>query len=424
MAPSGHTSEKRTVHSKITKKFKTESGQLVFHHGHGGEVQATDGTTYLDFVMGYGPVVLGHNTTSFTRAVAESLTNGVMMPGYTSFHEEYLDRLLADQPGRRGAFFKTASEAVTAALRLAAIETERRGVIRCGFIGWHDAQIADSLKWHDPLASPLRYKQKYTENMRGVGDSEPVLNWHDLSLETLEELIDTHRSTVGCLVIDAYQASMTTPELMRRAVDLARNAGLLTVFDETKTGGRISRLGYAADHGIDTDLIVIGKALANGAPLSMLVGSTEHLATAEKSRLSGTFSKEMLAVYAALATLDELETPRGEFADGWAELGAVGSQVASCIAAAAREAGAETLVSAQPVMGGAMFELTYAERLLGDRASRDALLDSFTDAGILLLEGHPSFVCGAHRDNDWDELTRRSAKAFTQWLTTTGGIGK
>lgn len=104
MAPSGHTSEKRTVHSKITKKFKTESGQLVFHHGHGGEVQATDGTTYLDFVMGYGPVVLGHNTTSFTRAVAESLTNGVMMPGYTSFHEEYLDRLLADQPGRRGAF--------------------------------------------------------------------------------------------------------------------------------------------------------------------------------------------------------------------------------------------------------------------------------------------------------------------------------
>ncbi|GAA2362912.1 glutamate-1-semialdehyde 2,1-aminomutase [Saccharopolyspora halophila] len=410
--------ENRTIHSKITKKFKTEDGQIVFQRGQGGEVQASDGTTYLDFVMGYGPVILGHGTESFTQSVAKSLLNGVMMPGYTSFHEEYLDRLLIGQPDRRGAFFKTASEAVTAALRLAAIETGRRGVIRCGFIGWHDAQIADSLKWHDPLASPLRYKQKYTANMRGVGDKEPALNWHDLSLETLEELIGAHRSTVGCLVIDAYQASMTTPELMRSAVDLARDAGVLTVFDETKTGGRISRLGYAADHGIDADLIVIGKALANGAPLSMLVGSTEHLATAEKSRLSGTFSKEMLAVYAALATLDDLETPRADYADGWAELGVIGTRVASSIAAAAEQTGAAPLVSAQPVMGGAMFELTYAEQLLGDRTRRDALLDSFTDAGILLLEGHPSFVCSAHRDTDWDELTRRSAKAFTQWLTT------
>ncbi|WP_317495442.1 aminotransferase class III-fold pyridoxal phosphate-dependent enzyme [Haloechinothrix sp. LS1_15] len=418
-SPNDVTSQ-RTVHSKITKKFRDDSGQIVFRSGQGGKVYACDGSTYIDFVMGYGPVVLGHDMRSFTEAVSRSLTNGVMLPGYTSFHEDYLERLLAGTPGRRGAFFKTASEAVTAALRLAAIETGRRGVIRCGFIGWHDAQIANSLKWHDPLASPLRYKHKYTSYMRGVGADEPVVNWHDLRPETLEGLIAEHRSTVGCLVIDAYQAALCGPEVMRRAVEVARNAGLLTVFDETKTGGRISRLGYAADHGIDVDLIVIGKALANGAPLSILVGSREHLATAERSRLSGTFSKEMIAIYAALATLDELETPRAEYPDGWAELGAIGTRVAACIAGAAAEAGCSSLVSAEPVMGGGMFELTYAEWLLADRERRDALLDAFTGAGVLLLEGHPSFVCLAHRELDWNELTQRSIDAFSEWLTRTG----
>ncbi len=412
--------DQRTVHSRITKKFKTDDGQLIFSGGRGGEVTTVDGSTYIDFVMGYGPVILGHNIPAFTEAVCGYLSNGVMMPGYTSFHEEYLNRLLATQPERQGAFFKTASEAVTAALRLAAMETGRRGVIRCGFIGWHDAQIAHSLKWHDPLNSPLRYKRKYTDGMRGVGPDEPVINWPDLSITTLECLIEEHQATAGCLVVDAYQASMTSPEEIRQAVELCRNSGLVTVFDETKTGGRISRLGYADEHSIDADLVVIGKALANGAPLSILVGPAERLKLAEQARLSGTFSKEMVAVYAALATMDILEASTEQAGNGWAELGAIGVRVASSISDAAASVGADQLVSARPVMGGGMFELTYAEELLGDRTKRDALLDSFTRMGILLLEGHPSFVCLAHSEIMWDHFSERAAKAFQHWLSNTG----
>lgn len=392
----------------------------MFTGGKGGEVRDAVDKTYLDFVMGYGPVILGHAVENFNDRLRDYLSNGVMMPGYTVFHEEYLERLLAECPGDRGAFFKTASEAVTAAFRLAAMETGKLGIIRSGYVGWHDSQVANSLKWHEPLHSPLRERLRYIDGMRGVGRDEPVVNWVDLRLDSLAFLLEQHRDLLGCFVIDAYLASHTTPEILREAIAMCHSAGLLTVFDETKTGGRISRLGYAHASGIGADLLVIGKALANGAPLSVLVGDAELLAHAERARLSGTFSKEMVAIYAALATMDIMEISVRHSADGWEEVGRVGTQVAAVMTEAAKDAGVASLVWAQPVLGGGMFELVYSDEVLGNREQRAALLDAFTDVGILLLEGHPSFICLAHGDIGWDTFKDQVGQAFEQWVARTG----
>lgn len=410
---------RRIAHSKITSKFRSSYGQILFTGGEGGEVRDTEDKTYLDFVMGYGPVILGHAVEDFNDRLRNYLSNGVMMPGYTVFHEEYLNRLLAERPGDRGAFFKTASEAVTAAFRLAAMETGKLGIIRSGYVGWHDSQVANSLKWHEPLHSPLREKLRYTDGMRGVGCDEPAVNWVDLRLDSLAFLLEQHRGLLGCFVIDAYLASYTTPGILREAITMCHSAGLLTVFDETKTGGRISRLGYAHDSGIGADLLVIGKALANGAPLSVLVGDAELLTHAERARLSGTFSKEMVAVYAALATMDIMEMPVRHSTNGWAEVGRVGTHVAAVITEAAKDAGVESLVWAQPVLGGGMFELVYSDEVLGSRDQRAALLDAFTAVGILLLEGHPSFICLAHGDIAWDSFKDKVHQAFEQWIAKT-----
>lgn len=411
---------RRIAHSKITNKFRSQDGQLLFTGGRGGRVFDVAGRSYLDFVMGYGPVILGHAVEEFNDKLCGYLANGIMMPGYTVFHEEYLDRLLAERPGNRGAFFKTASEAVTAAFRLAAMETGKLGIIRSGYVGWHDSQIANSLKWHEPLHSPLRERLRYTEGMRGVGPDEPVLNWVDLRLDSLASLLERHRERLGCFVIDAYLASYTTPENLRAAIVMCRAAGLLTVFDETKTGGRISRLGYAHDFGIEADVLVIGKALANGAPLSVLTGAAELLVHAERARLSGTFSKEMTAVYAALATMDIMENPTSRSPDGWAAVGLVGTKVAAVITEAAKDVGVASLVWAQPVLGGGMFELVYSDEVIGNREQRSALLNAFTEMGVLLLEGHPSFSCLAHEGISWDELKDHACRAFERWVSKTG----
>lgn len=411
----------RIAHSKITKKFRSSSGQMLFTKGSGGMVWDIEDTDYFDFVMGYGPVVIGHSAPEFNIKLAGYLDNGIMMPSYSVFHDQFLDRLLADRPGDRGAFFKTGSEAVAAAFRLAAMETGRLGIIRSGYVGWHDAQIANSLKWHEPLHSPMRDRLRYTTGMRGIGADEPALNWVDLRLDSLRLLLDDYGDRLGCFVFDAYLASFTTADVLAEAVRLCRAAGLLTVFDETKTGGRVSPMGYAHDHGIATDLIVLGKCLANGLPISLLVGSQDLLLHAEQARLSGTFSKEMVTAYGALTTRDILEQPIGESADGWAELRTIGARVADTMNAAARDAGVADEVSVATVLGGAMFELVYSPDLLGDKDRREALLNAFTANGILLLEGHPSFVCLAHRETDWSRLQERSAAAFRAWSVEARG---
>ncbi|RZM35579.1 MAG: aminotransferase class III-fold pyridoxal phosphate-dependent enzyme [Sphingomonas sp.] len=405
----------RLAHSKITKKFRTDDRQLLFSRGEGGMVWDALGRSYLDFVMGYGPVIIGHADKEYNARICEQLGHGMMMPGYSEFHERYLDHMLRDRPGDRGAFFKTASEAVTAALRLAAMENGRLGVIRTGYVGWHDSQVANSLKWHEPQHSPFREQLRYTQAMRGVGAEEPALNWVDLRLESLGALLDQHRGRLGCFIFDAYLADRTSAALLSEALAMCRDAGLLTVFDETKTGGRISPLGYAHDHALAADMIVLGKALANGAPISVLVGNRELMAHAEQARLSGTFSKEMVTVYAAKATTDILERPIGESASGWEELGRIGTAIAATFTAAATECGVADAVRAEPVLGGGMFELVYGDAVLGSKQARSALLQAFSGEGILLLEGHPSFVCLAHRAIDHDDLRGRVACAFESW---------
>lgn len=147
------TVTQRVVQSRITVKIASGDRALVFARGRGPYVWDGDERKYIDLVCGYGPVIVGHAVEAFNERLSDYLANGLMMPGYTRFHEEYLVRLLASRPNDRGAFFKTASEAVTAAFRLAAIRTGRAGIVRSGFVGWHDAQIART--W-PPMSCPGR----------------------------------------------------------------------------------------------------------------------------------------------------------------------------------------------------------------------------------------------------------------------------
>ena len=178
----------RLAHSKITKKFRTDDRQLLFSRGEGGTVWDALGRSYLDFVMGYGPVIIGH-AKEYNAQICEQLGHGMMMPGYSEFHERYLDHMLRDRPGDRGAFFKTASEAVTAALRLAAMENGRLGVIRTGYVGWHDSRVANSLKWHEPQHSPFREQLRYTQ---AGGDGPPGDQRADRTPRRADAGIDQH----------------------------------------------------------------------------------------------------------------------------------------------------------------------------------------------------------------------------------------
>lgn len=216
-------------------------------------------------------------------------------------------------------------------------------------------------------------------------------------------------------MVDAYQAALCPPGRLDKAVDLCRRAGVPVVLDETKTAGRVAPLGALRDLHALADYIVCGKAVANGVALSLLVGPADMPEVFGAARVSGTFSKDLMSVYAAVAT-------REVFAEqgGYPRLAGIGAMVVDTVNDAAAEAGVAHVLSARTVLGGSLWELDWAEHVLGRHTAREAVRHHLADAGVLVLQGHPSFVMLAHGDLDFDALHRAVAGGLRGWWAQHG----
>jgi glutamate-1-semialdehyde 2,1-aminomutase len=399
------------AHRSVATFWRSDGERIVFARGRGHRVWDDRGREYIDLVNGYGPVVIGHSDPEFLASVGDLLADGLHFPSYSYWHRHYVEEVYGEE-WRAGAaaFFKSSSEAVTAALRLAARQTGRLGVVRCGYTGWHDVQLAGSVAWHEPLSSPLRHTRREAEWFRGVSRNEAVFNWVDLEAGSLQKLLAEHGDVIGSVVVDAYQDCLTSTGVLAQVVDLCRDAGIASIVDETKTAGRVSPKGLCFERGHRPDYLVTGKAIANGAPLSVLLVSAYDRPTFEAARVGGTHSKELFGVAAGLATHRIMRVR-----DGFVKLGNAGVDVCRALNEAAEQTGTSSALVAVPRFGGSMFDLIFDPRLQGDRQLRSTLQVAFADAGILLLVGHPSFVALAHDGIPLDELTGRANRALTAW---------
>ena len=383
------------------------ANELRFSHGSGGIVYSENGEKYYDFILGFGPVVLGHSDPEFNRDVATFLTNGIHFPSYSLFHEE-LSEIIEKHGWRAVSFFKTSSESVTAAIRIAMHATRRKELIRCGFLGWHDAEIAFTGSWHEPPDSELRKQLRFTENFRGVTGNERVWNWVDFKLDELEDLL--RKQNIAAFIIDAYQLYFTNTIIIEKAFDLCKTYGVITILDETKTSGRITFMGIGEELGLKPDLLVLGKAVANGAPLSILCGKNELSEYARAARITGTFSKEALSVYCALSTKKIMDER-----NGYKHLKQTGNRIVDLFNDAAVETRTIDHAYFKPVFGGGMFNLEFSPEIDKNMVLRKQLRLLLASNGILLLQGHPSFICLSHDSIDENDFKERAKKAFHEW---------
>ncbi len=399
------------AHSGLSRRSLALGGEIVFERGSGGMVTDINGKEYVDFILGYGSVIIGHNVKSYHDRLQVYAQNGLLLPGYTSWHNLLISRLLNEHAKDYSvAFFKTASESVTAAARLATKLSFRKGIIRCGFIGWHDVQLGRSVRWHEPLESPLRYKLRFVDSYRGITGDEAVFNWTSLDLDELKSMIDSEVGRIGCIIIDTYQMRFADAAVLKEAIDFCRQNDIYVVADETKISGRVTGLGFAREYGWDVDFVIIGKALANGAPFSLLLGRPHLMAVSEEVRITGTFSQELGAVYSALATMEEMERR-----NGYAVIRQIGHRVVKEFNSAAEKSGIRHLLQAETLFNGEMFEVVFSKKMLDDWSVRQALCSALAERGILLLQGHPSYVCLEHQILNFDMLSQRFEQGLTEW---------
>ncbi|WP_031068176.1 aspartate aminotransferase family protein [Streptomyces sp. NRRL WC-3742] len=285
---------------------------LFVREAHGAHVWDLDGDRYTDYVMAWGPLVLGHGDPRVVSAVADVLTR--MQVVGTGHALEYLaaEAVLEAVPhGERLLWSNTGTEAVQVALRLARAATGRRRVLKFAksYHGWHDTVYAGmSEDDGDRPAAPGGPGQSPS-----VLDDLVVARFNDVPLA--ERLLgEAVERDIAAVLVDPVMSNAgveePAPGFLSTLRTLCDRHGVVLVFDEVIAGFRIARGGAAEKYGVLPDLSVFGKAMAGGFTQSAVVGRAELVDQVTAGVVhAGTFNANPVALAAVEATMRVLADP-------------------------------------------------------------------------------------------------------------------
>jgi glutamate-1-semialdehyde 2,1-aminomutase len=292
--------------SKSRTQFPVGVSPLFAASARGAELIDVDGNRYVDFINALAAVLIGYADERINAAVAEQLERGVTFSLSTELEMEVAERLTALVPcAEQVRFGKNGSDATAAAVRLARACTGREHVATCGYHGWQDWSIGTTTR---DLGVPAAVKM-LSHSFR----------YNDAN--SLADVLDAHRGEFAAVILEPLGAAEPAPGFLEDVAGLTRKAGALLVFDETVTGFRVHIGGAQALYGVTPDLATFGKGMANGFPLSAIVGRREHMRRMEDIFFSTTFGGETLSLTAAKVVLDRLRDE--EIPTRLAELGTV-----------------------------------------------------------------------------------------------------
>ncbi len=251
----------------------------------GCHVTDSSGNDYVDCTMALGSVALGYAEPNVTRTVVDAIAAGHVAGLSSVLEVDVAERLCGVIPcADRVQFLKTGAEAIAAAVRIARTYTARDVVVACGYFGWLDWAADDAAGVPEGTRAALR---------RIAFDN----------ISALEAAVSDAGSSLAAIVIEPVIERLPSVEWITRARELATSAGAVLIFDEIKTGFRLRTGGYQAYADIVPDLAAFGKAMANGYPLSAVVGHRDVMDAARKTWISSTLASEASALAAASAVL-------------------------------------------------------------------------------------------------------------------------
>jgi glutamate-1-semialdehyde 2,1-aminomutase len=302
--------------------------EIVFVKGQGAYIWDADGNRYIDYHAAFAPHFLGHNDPYVTEAVISVLRKGASLygSGTTELEGRLAELICRHIPAVESVqFLNTGSEATYQAIRLARAVTGRDHIIvmQGGYNGWHNdvsCNLMTPLKAIGPRVSPGEYP--YIPISAGIPHEHQKLV-HPINFNDLEsiEYVCKKYSTAALITEPILQnIGIVKPEAgyltgLRR---LADRCGFVLIFDEVKTGFRHGLGGFAKLAGVTPDLVVFGKAMANGYPIAAIGGRKElmdwfvHPDPSKRVLLAGTYNAHPVPTAAAIATLERLLMNDGE----------------------------------------------------------------------------------------------------------------
>ena len=278
--------------SKSVTQFPEGVSPHFIVRGDGSRVWDIDGNEYIDFVNGLAAVTLGYNDPDVTEAVERQLRDGVTFSLAHPLEVGVAERIVEMVPSAEMVRFgKNGSDATTGAIRLARAFTGRDEIALCGYHGWHDWYIGTTTRHLGVPASTRALSHTFAYN----------------DLDSLEAILEERDSLVAAVILEPMNIEYPDDGFLAGVRDLAHEHGALLIFDETITGFRFSTGGAQELFGVYPDLSTFGKGLANGFPVSAVVGRKDVMKLMEDVFYSFTFGGEALSLAAAAAVLDKIK---------------------------------------------------------------------------------------------------------------------
>lgn len=277
--------------SKGPTQFVQGVAPVFLARGRGSHVWDVDGHEYIDYPMALGPLILGYGDPDVTAAVQAQVADGVTFSLAHPLEVEVAERLTEVIPcAEMVRFGKSGSDATAGAVRLARAATGRELIAFCGYHGWQDWHIGATSR-HRGVPEPVRrLTLPFTYN----------------DLPSLERIFADHPRQVAGVIMEPVGVIEPQPGFLEGVRELTRREGALLIFDEIITGFRLSLHGAQGHFNVIPDLACFGKAMANGYPLSAVVGPRALMELFDEVFFSFTFGGEAVALAAARATITEM----------------------------------------------------------------------------------------------------------------------
>jgi glutamate-1-semialdehyde 2,1-aminomutase len=312
---------------------------LFVDRAEGPWIYDVDGNGYIDYVLSWGPMLLGHADPRVVRAIAEQAKKGTSFGAPCGLEEELARLVMRAFPRiEKLRFVSSGTEAAMSALRLARGVTGRDGLIKCEGC-YHGHADSFLVKAGSGVAT------------LGLPDSPGVpadLAKHTITIpfndvDALQAALEANAGRIAVVAVEPVVGNMgCVPPVdgyLQRVRELCTKHGTLLLFDEVMTGFRVALGGAEEFYGVSPDLTTFGKVIGGGLPVGAFGASRDimkHLAPEGPVYQAGTLSGNPLAMAAGIATLTQLVDERR---DDYSGLAARTRRLAEGIAAGARDAG-------------------------------------------------------------------------------------
>ncbi len=400
---------------------------IFMERGRGSRIYDVDGNEYIDWMMAFGALPLGHAHPEVVEAITEAATSGAHFATATPVELEVAEMIQRVVPNaERVRFANTGTEAMIAAIRLARGVTGRPKILKFEghYHGWYDDVLVSS-NVMPPASLGLRSDPVKIPDSSGLNrtslEDTIVVPWNDLA--ALQHAVENHRGQIAAIITEGVMANMgvipPAEGYLQGLQKIAQDNGIVFILDETVTGFRIAPGGCQEHYKLAPDLVTFGKALGSGLPVAALVGRAAIMDSLQWGGVLhyGTHNGSRIGMFAARANLRVLTRDNNaSFQHTWK----VSERLCSGLRDLFRKKGRAAIV--QNV--GPMFQIIFTDQLAisdyrefcryVDRSAFQKFVWSLFPFGIYASPSSAlhSIVTLAHSEKDVDLTLEGASKAL------------